>query len=246
MTSDADDLLSALRRQIDDDMLHEIAAADYGNDLEEHLAALRPIRDAGEIALPLPWEPREVLELIRWSEPDDPQWRPGGAGWRGQLMRAFACTVLLRAGAEPEQAPYGNGENQTLAQLLASLLELGHEEQEAGLRFLRWCAERIPAGMELPFYRTGQLILAVHLHRPGQAEAELGALARQVEADEAAERAAVGVVADDRWLLGLTFHQLRHTVWVRLVDQLLKDSARIADPEDRDAVGEVALRILCG
>ncbi|MFT6397792.1 MAG: hypothetical protein ACJAYU_002547, partial [Bradymonadia bacterium] len=24
---------------------------------------------------PMPWRPGEVLELIRWSEPEDPEWR---------------------------------------------------------------------------------------------------------------------------------------------------------------------------
>lgn len=242
---DADDLLGVLRRQIDDDMLWEIAGADYGNDAEQHHAALLPIRDDGVIALPLQWEPREVLELIRWSEPDDPQWRPGGSGWRGHLMRAFSCAALLKAGADAGDGSSGDGENQTIAQLLASLLELGWEEQEAGMRFLTGCSERIPPGRELPFYRLGQLVLAVHLHRPGVGDHDLAALARQLEADVAAERAAAGVIADDRWLLGLTFHQLRHTVWVRLVDQLLKDSAAISDPAARAVVGEVALRVLC-
>ena len=45
---------------------------------------------------PLRWEPREVLELTRWSRPDDPSWRPGSPGLPGHLQRAFACAVLLR------------------------------------------------------------------------------------------------------------------------------------------------------
>jgi hypothetical protein len=40
-------LLDVTRRQMDDEMLSEIAAADYGTDLDAHLAALRPIRDGG-------------------------------------------------------------------------------------------------------------------------------------------------------------------------------------------------------
>ena len=92
----ADQLLRQVSRLIDDGMLEEIAAADYGYDVEKHLAHLQLIRDEGSFAVPMRWEPREILELIRWSEPEDPKWKPGAFGERGHWMRAFACTSLLR------------------------------------------------------------------------------------------------------------------------------------------------------
>jgi hypothetical protein len=241
----ADALLALLRAQIDDGMLEEIAAADYGHRIEENLAALRQIRDTGEIPVPLPWEPREVLELIRWSEPEDPEWKPGSTGERGHRMRAFACATLLRAAAELTEAAAMDGENQTLAQLLASVFVLGEEAQQAALRFLAWRVPLVAPGYELPFFRLAQLILAVHL-RAGSAT-EMVSLAEQIERDEAAERAAVEpCFGDPRWLLGLTFQQIRHTVWVRLTHQMLEEASAIADPAAREAVEELALRVLCG
>ena len=59
---------------------------------------------------------REVLELIRWSEPDDPDWSPGGQGPRGHWMRLFACTVRVRL-APKYPASFGS-ECDTLAQLI--------------------------------------------------------------------------------------------------------------------------------
>src|SRR5436305_280319 len=96
----ADRLLDVARQQVDDGMLREIAAADYGRDVDIHLAALRPIRDQGIVPAPLGWHPGEVLELIRWSDPEDPAHKPGATGRRGHQMRAFACAALLRTAME--------------------------------------------------------------------------------------------------------------------------------------------------
>jgi hypothetical protein len=68
-------------------MLEEISRADYGMDAQAHLAALLPIRDEVRVSAPMPWEPREVLELVRWSQPGDPAWEPGSLGERGHIMR---------------------------------------------------------------------------------------------------------------------------------------------------------------
>ena len=94
----ADLLLDIVRRQVDDGMLAEIAAADYGMDMNAHLTELRTIRDQGIVPTPLPWHPGEVLELIRWSNPENPAHKPGSTGRRGHQMRAFACAAILRAG----------------------------------------------------------------------------------------------------------------------------------------------------
>src|SRR4051794_36133964 len=69
--------------QIDDAMLGEIAEADYGYRAAEYLAGLRRIRDGREVPRALGELPLEVLELVRYSEPDVPMWKPGGQGVRG-------------------------------------------------------------------------------------------------------------------------------------------------------------------
>jgi hypothetical protein len=60
-----------LRGLIDESMLREIAEADYAKDVEGHFAALKPIWQGGDLTELDHWFPMEVLELIRWSEPED-------------------------------------------------------------------------------------------------------------------------------------------------------------------------------
>jgi hypothetical protein len=75
-----DELLRLLSRRIDDGMLREIAEGDYREEADAHEAALRRIRDQGEIPVPIDWVPKEVLELTRWSQPDDPNYRERAQG----------------------------------------------------------------------------------------------------------------------------------------------------------------------
>jgi hypothetical protein len=84
-----------LRGLIDEDMLREIAEADYALDASKHLEALLPIWKGDALTALDSWFSMEVLELIRWSEPEDPYWEPGSKGLRGHKMRAFSCAVLL-------------------------------------------------------------------------------------------------------------------------------------------------------
>jgi hypothetical protein len=84
---------------IDEGMLREIAEADYGWKAEECYALLQPMLKTGLVASD-DSHLREVLELIRWSEPDEPDWSPGGRGRRGHWMRLFACTAMVRLAAK--------------------------------------------------------------------------------------------------------------------------------------------------
>jgi len=130
-------LLRLAFQQVDESMLREIAEADYGMDADAHLAALHAIKD-GDVPAPMSWEPKEVLELVRWSEPQSPAWNPGSVGTRGHWMRLFSCAVLLRSAAEPESDGYFLGEDSTIIQLVDSALTLGQEASLAALQFLRW------------------------------------------------------------------------------------------------------------
>lgn len=245
-----DALLHATRSRVDDGMLREIAEADYGMDFDAHLAALGPIRDQGAVPAPMGWEPKEVLELIRWSEPDDPAWKPGSTGTRGHEMRAFACAALLRAAAEPLNRGYFDGENSTLAQLLASALVLGPEAQEAAARFLAWRAPSMDPeleGEERPFFAFGLLVLAVVLRRGRLSDQALAAAAAWARAEEAAAADALpeGLKrADTPWLLRLTYFDLRHSVWRALAARLIDEAAALPPGPARGAVEEVALMLL--
>ena len=239
-------LLHLLRARVDDGMLREIARADYGMDEDEHLAALLPIRDRGEVPRAMGWEPKEVLELIRWSEPEDPEWKPGSTGRRGHLMRAFACAALLRAAAEPGQIGYHCGENSTVAQLVASALALGPAVQGAAARFLAWRIPRLEPEDERPFFAFGLLVLATLLREGRLDDAALAAAADWVVAEEAEERAALGPCLPanpDGWLLGLTWHNQKDAVWRSLAERLGREAETMPPGPARDRLLEVALRV---
>src|SRR5690349_7708020 len=79
---------------------------------------------------------KEVLELVRWSEPQDAKWSPGGHGVRGHWMRLFACTALVRLA--PSHPDWFDGECNTVAQLLSSAIELGRPIARATASLLAW------------------------------------------------------------------------------------------------------------
>src|SRR5689334_3726038 len=81
-------LTPLFQANIDESMLREIAAADYGWKADYCYELLEPVLKIGQVA-PDDFNVREVLELIRWSEPDDPNCDPGGHGARGHWMRLF-------------------------------------------------------------------------------------------------------------------------------------------------------------
>jgi hypothetical protein len=113
---DADALMRALARHIDEGMLVEISAADNGEQAGAHLAALRRVRDGTAVANPLEWVPHEVLAQSRSRGTD---------GARGAWIRTFACAALLRV------APDDHGVEETLAHLTRSLSSLNFGNREA-------------------------------------------------------------------------------------------------------------------
>ncbi|WP_345682466.1 hypothetical protein [Novipirellula caenicola] len=159
------ELLRIASSHVDDAMRREIAAADYGQDFDEHLEQLTAIR-SGKILAPMRWEPKEVLELIRWSEPEDPTWSPGSTGDRGHWMRLFACGTLLRAAAEPANEGYFTGEDSTTVQLIDSAIKLGEKTSIAVLKFLCWCMQTRSLGdWDRPYFAVGIMVLLVRLNR---------------------------------------------------------------------------------
>jgi hypothetical protein len=133
-----DGLLRQISEHIGDDVLEWISTADYGSEADGHLAALRQVRDTGTFPKPMHWFPAEVMELIRWSEPEDPNWKPGRTGEFGHWMRAFSCAALLRATREPWNYGDGIGTDSTLIQLILSLGELPVDFTKQAAKFLAW------------------------------------------------------------------------------------------------------------
>lgn len=116
---DPADLLAALGAMLDEDDLAAIAGADYGDDADHHLAALRAIARGGDVPRPLEWCPHEVLSLVRWDQPP-----PDPAGEQRLWRHAFSCCALLRAYGDPESSVHMFDQDPTLAGLMTSLHDL--------------------------------------------------------------------------------------------------------------------------
>jgi len=231
----AEDLLDLLLPQIEDGMLQQIAAADYGNDIEEHLLPLSEFRDRRIVPV-LNWYPCEVLELIRWSEPDQRGWRPGDEGRRGHLLRAFACTMLLRSYAISENHDRWNSFNETSIQLVDSVQALGVDLIEPASSFFAWCVERLAPldedGIEGPFLGLALLRLTIELqNQPDDAivdlckwiEEQVSALLREKQ---------WWATRQKNWLLSTNHHNLRNDRWLA-VGRELYQWAEAQPPSDK-------------
>lgn len=186
---DGDVLLRAISAHVTDEMLECISQADYGCDADEHLAALRQFRDTGDLPQNPAWVPMEVLELIRWSEPDDPNWKPSGTGESGHWMRAFSCAAILRAEHEPWNYHYNDGSTcSTVIQLVLSLGSLLVDLSHEAARNFAWLILRSdPDGTNDSIREYGVALLWFALHlTPKVLDEDLIALAQCVvrRADE--------------------------------------------------------------
>jgi hypothetical protein len=227
-------LTPLFQAKIDRGMLREIAEADYGWKADECYASLQPVLNGG-LAPADDFNLREVLELIRWSEPSDPEWSPGGQGPRGHWMRLFACAALARL-ARKYPASFG-GECDTLAQLTSSAIELGRPVAQAAAGMLAWRYLAYPGNADdRPFLAFAILLLAAYLERGEDRGQWLKHLAAWVEDEESRAR---NGTSRHEWLLGLTPYCLREAVWRSLAHRIL---ARPESPHPREA--DEALRLL--
>ncbi|MGA8742703.1 MAG: hypothetical protein WB561_16070 [Terracidiphilus sp.] len=135
---DGDVLLRAISPHVSDEMLNCISMADYGDRADEHLAALRHIRDALRFPEQMYWVPMEVLELTRWSDPDG-NIKPGKTAEFGHWIRAFSCAAILRAEHEPWNYKYNDGStNSTTIELILSLAALPFDLSREAVRHFAW------------------------------------------------------------------------------------------------------------
>jgi hypothetical protein len=235
---DADAALRSFAARVDDAMLQEIAEADYGHRADESFARLVPLRAGNGLEAPLDYQVREVLELIRWSEPEHTDWKPGGTGERGHWMRAFACALLLRTAGAPANALYTDGENSTLVQLITSAFTLGGTLPRKVASLLTWRLGTLEDGEDAPFFTFALLVLATMLRREAEiGEPALAEAARWVMDVEAAGRAAADPCMPGPagvFLLGLTYFDLRHSAWRALARDLAREAEALPPGEARD------------
>jgi hypothetical protein len=229
-TPDSEGLLRRISELVDDRMLEEIAQCDDGREAAEHLVELRKIRDTGEVPVPVQFCPLEVLALTRWTS-DTPA---RTMGRRDHVMRAFACSALLRIKGERGNALVPiEGENETLVQLLASLDKLGGGSHEEALQFLAWRLETLADDEEeRPFFIYALLLLTLNTRAPVSDSQLEGIVDWLIEDEDRMKR-------DDwqwrpayrsHWLLGLPSSNRRHLVWAATGHSLRALAAEAAIP----------------
>lgn len=159
-----DSLLNLAITNVDSSMLREIAAADYGEDVNKHYRALTGIFRGGVRPRHSNWHPREVLELTRWSEPETPHHPADVTGARGHWMRLFACAVLLRIDRLPECRDHSLGGDSSIIQLTESAVALGRKVVSRAVSFLAWYLLEDDAEL-CPHSAVAILLLAVQCQK---------------------------------------------------------------------------------
>ena len=220
-------LLVWLAPHVTDAMLHEIAACDYGFDADLNFDRLVRIRDTAEVPAPLDWNPKEVLELTRWTEPRDPAlWHRTPASveqfCNDHLKRAFACAALIRAGSDPESAANIDSDGDTLALLIESLVAGDADGLPPGLRSLTAAALSTARSDsdERALFALAVLLLAVQLDDFVSDAALIAALLDWIDAER-----------ESHWMNrefgGYSLLELsdsfRTTTWRRLAREILID-----------------------
>jgi hypothetical protein len=232
-------LTPLFQAHIDESMLREISAADYGWKADECYELLQPVLKTGAI-VPDDFNVREVLELIRWSEPEDLEWSPGGHGPRGHWMRLFACAALVRLA--PSNRDFFDGECSTVAQLVSSAIELGRPVARAAESLLAWRFLAYPgADPDCAFLAFAILLLAAHLGHAEDNGQWLKDLATWVEDEESRSRNALSTWFSsspqwNQWLTGLTAFNQREAVWRSLAHRILARPERAHPSEASEAL----------
>lgn len=224
---------------ITEDMLAEIARADYGTGFEDHLQALRRLRDRDISDQPMAWEPQEVLNLFRWSEfGDDRTGREQRTEQAFHLMRAFCCALILEASVTPANHEEFVGNNQTLIQLLESARVLGPDDEARLPAFIAWLIPRAPAFEdEVGFY--GIAFVSTVVRHGRKADDDANFLIKVIDACEAEFEKLLITWTDpvnnngDRWLLGWTHFNQRHGKWEQLGRQLSIEAENIEQEQLR-------------
>jgi hypothetical protein len=169
---ESEGLLRDISAHISDEMLEEIAAADYGQDMEQHFAALKQIRDTGLFPTEMYWFPGEVLELYRNSWIENMEMRQGRFEFEA-WARAFCCAALLRATREPWNYGDGISTGYTTIRLIHSLRALPVDLTPQVVKFFAWLlANSEPEGVDGQVCAYGIALLWFALHRNPPVEDE--------------------------------------------------------------------------
>ncbi len=208
-------LLDWLRPQISQSMLEEIAAADYGEEVSDHIAGIeRQLSDAPHSGL-LPLNPLEVLQLTRWTDPDIGWGDMPPTGQRGHLKRLLACTLLLQSAASIKNVDSLNDEEEymldtsggTLIQLVRSALAFSYEAQSFALGLMLWLLEELMYPPLRPFIAYCAFLLWLSCRGQHVSAESVQFVGDWVDAEEKHCRELLGSKVDsERWLVGLNIY----------------------------------------
>jgi hypothetical protein len=212
---DIQGLLADVSKHITDEMLAEIALADYGQDQEKHLAPLQQLRDIGTFIEPMYWYPCEVLELVRHAEPGS------HTELQDHWIRVFACAALLRAKEEPwNYGADGGTTSYNLILLIKSIRALPIDFTRQAVRMVAWIMSHADLeGQDEQVIYCGVallwLVLQLGTPPPDECLIELSAWIVRREAEIHKSR----TWAFDRWLLGIG-HDPPPSPWESLGEDL--------------------------
>jgi hypothetical protein len=197
-------LLRSISVHITDEMLEEIARADYGLDVDKHFEALVAVRDTGIFPKKMVWFPGEVLELTRYSPPKIHQNEIGAIETEEHWIRAFCCAALLRATREPFNYGDGIATDYSLVKLIFSLQALPTDFNLEAIRFMAWLLKNSDPGgtaEQVCYYGVGLLWFALCLREP-RFDSTLVTLAQWIARREDELRRLMPF-SFDRWPLGV-------------------------------------------
>ncbi len=238
----ADLLLQECSRLVDDKMLREIASADYDYDLDNHLRALRRIRDDQHIDVPMDWEPKEVLELTRWLIPENAE---------EDVQRAFSCAALLVFAAAPDAQEYEHSEFNTLISLVHSALALGQCLPQASAQFFTWRLTNISRRsyhiVTRGFYSFALACLACLTKVDRFTSDQWSEIASWVEREVAADVEALegSFMTDTGWLLSNDnmMQQQCIDLWREIAEDARENAAHVVPPPARAMMIELFRRV---
>jgi hypothetical protein len=237
-----DRLVIALGRQLDGSMIDDIARADYGNQFEEHRAAIVIMIAGGPVPQP-GWVPQEVLELIRWSEPEYPEWKPGGHGSRGHKMRAFCCAAQLRIiGAAGHDG--GDDITATLGHLLVSLDALPEPDWIFCRQFLDWFGRCLGAidGYDPTYSEEPALVLVGRIFAAASQIQSHGDLPDLMAAYLKVDERRTPSSADERW--PISAFTLAAPAWRTIGRRLVALSGGITSQSNRELLALIGTTLL--
>jgi hypothetical protein len=249
-TSSEDALLEWLKTKVSRLMIEEISANDWGEDTGAHLAGiLAQLAPHPPLGLP-PWHPREVLELERWSEPDQESPYGPPSGERGHLKRLLACEILPGNGAYvsgsydlSEEDFFLQTSAATLLQLTGSALALGIPDVALG--FVLWLFEKQFHPGVRPFTAFCALALASFIGFGEASEQEIIEVCDWVDAEEARCRNSLGSDVDsERWLTGVNSYEGdRRAKWLLVANQAFEHNRREYSTRIRERLRQYSDRL---